>query len=87
MIGLVAGSLTGVALGAGLVAGVCVGLESYAGARFGKEPLTLIMVLGMPVGGFLGALVGLWSVTSRAKGRGPHEPAEPDVSPDCRPHS
>jgi hypothetical protein len=80
MVGLIAGSLTGMALGAGLVAAVCAGLDLYAEARFGKEPLTLIMVLGMPVGGFLGALVGLWSVTYGAKHRRPDDPTEPSAS-------
>ena len=77
MVGLVAGSLTGMVLGAILVAAVCAGLESYAGTKFGKEPLTLIVVLGMPVGGFLGALVGLWSVTYGAKRQGPDDPPNP----------
>ena len=85
MVGLVAGSLTGIALGAGLVAGACAGLELYAHTRFGKEPLTLITLIGMPVGGLLGALVGLWSVTHGAKRQGPVDPAEPGVSPDRRP--
>jgi len=87
MVGLVAGSLTGMALGAVLVAAVCAGLERYAGARFGKEPLVLMLVLGMPAGGLLGALVGVWSVTDRAKSRGPDDPAEPGGSPDRRPPS
>jgi hypothetical protein len=77
MVGLVAGLFTGIVLGAVLVAAVCTGLEFYAGVTFGKEPLTLITVLGMPVGGFLGALVGLWSVTYGAKRRGRDDPAEP----------
>ena len=84
MVGLVAGSLSGMVLGAMLVAAVCAGLESYAGAQFAKEPLTLIMLLGMPMGGFLGALVGLWSVTYGARRRGPDDPAEPGAAPDRR---
>ena len=87
MVGLVAGSLTGMALGAVLVAGVCAGLELNAGTRFGKEPLTLSLVLGMPVGGFLGAVVGLWSVTYGAKRRGPDDRTEPGDSRDRRPPS
>jgi hypothetical protein len=87
IMGLVAGSLTGMALGAVLVAAVCAGLEHYAGARFAKEPLPLIMLLGLPVGGLLGALVGLWSVTYRARQQGPDDPAESGVSPDRSPPS
>jgi hypothetical protein len=87
MVGLVAGSLTGMVLGAILVAAVCAGLESYAGAQFAKEPLTLIMLLGMPMGGFLGALVGVWSVTYSTRRRGPDDSAGPGVSPDRRPPS
>jgi hypothetical protein len=65
------------ALGAVLVAGVCAGLDHYAGAQLAKEPLTLIALIGMPVGGLLGALVGLRSVTYRANHQGPDDPAEP----------
>jgi hypothetical protein len=86
MVGLVAGSLTGIVLGAVVVAAVCASLEHYAGTQFSKEPLLLNMLLGMPVGGFLGALMGLWSVTYGAKRRVPDDPAEPGVSPDRRPH-
>jgi hypothetical protein len=85
MVGLVAGSLTGMALGAVLVAAVCAGLEHYTGSRFGKEPLLLIVVLGIPVGGLLGALVGRWSVTSGARRQRPDDPADSGVSPDRRP--
>ena len=85
MVGLVAGSLTGIALGAVLVAAACAGLELYAQTRFGKEPLTLITLIGMPVGGLLGALVGLWSVTHGAKRRCPDDTAEPGDLPDRRP--
>ena len=85
MVGLVAGSLTGMVLGAVLVAAVCAGLEQYAGVQLGKEPMTLIMLVGAPVGGFLGALVGLWSVTHGAKRRCPDDTAEPGDLPDRRP--
>jgi heme A synthase len=74
MLVLVAGSLTGTVLGAILVAAVCSGLQFYAEVRFDKEPLTLILVLGVPVGGVLGALVGLWSVTYGDERQGPHDP-------------
>ena len=52
MVGLVAGSLTGMALGAVLVAGVARASNSTPGRGLGKEPLTLILVLRIPVGGF-----------------------------------
>jgi hypothetical protein len=84
MLGLVAGSLTGMVLGAVLVAAVCAGLEHYGGVRLGKEPITLILLVGAPVGGFLGALVGLWSVTYGDKRRGPDGPPGPGGSPDRR---
>ena len=82
MIGLIAGTLTGMALGAVFVAAVCAGLESHAGVKFGKEPLLRIVVVGMPLGGLLGALVGRWAVSTGAERRGPDKPADPATEPD-----
>src|SRR5262249_33901103 len=67
MAGLIAGALTGTGLGGLVVAVVCTGLGYLAGARWGKEPLLLILELGgMLVGGLLGGFVGHWSVHSEA---------------------
>ena len=82
MIGMVAGTVTGIALGAAFVVAVCIGLEDYAGVKFGKEPLLLIVVVGMPLGGFVGALVGRWAVSTGAERRGPGNPAERGAEPD-----
>jgi len=61
MIGIVAGTLTGAALGALAAVAVCLGLEQYAGVPFGKEPLGWA-VGAAALGGLLGGLVGRWSV-------------------------
>lgn len=85
MLGLVAGSLTGMALGSVLSFAVCAGLEHYGGVRFTKEPLILITFVGVPMGGVLGALVGRWSVTYRYERRGLDQPAEHDGPSDRHP--
>jgi hypothetical protein len=65
---LIAGSITGMLLGGMLIAAICVGLETYAGVQFTKEPLGLILIVGIPVGGVLGGLVGLWTSPRRSAG-------------------
>jgi hypothetical protein len=62
MVGIVAGTLTGMGLGVLLSLAICSGLEGYAGVRFVKEPLAIAAV-GLTVGGVLGGLVGRRSNT------------------------
>jgi len=69
MHGMIAGTLTGTALGAILVLAVSSGVEDYAVARFGKQPLVWAVV-GMLAGGVLGGFAGRWSVTSDTARRG-----------------
>jgi len=69
MHGIIAGSLTGIVLGAILVLAVSSGVETYAGMRICKQPL-LWALLAMLPGGVLGGLVGRWSVTNNTARRG-----------------
>jgi len=73
MLGTVAGTLTGMGLGALLAFAVCSGLEGYGGVRFVKEPLAVIGV-GIALGGVGGGFVGRWSVSAGASRRGPGGP-------------
>jgi hypothetical protein len=63
-------------LGGMLVAAACLGLERYAGVRFTKEPLALITLVGMPLGGIIGGLLGWWSMSYSDQHRGPDEPSQ-----------
>ena len=74
MVGLVAGSLTGIGFGVVLTAAVCSGLEHYGGVQFTKEPLVWTAAAGV-VGGVVGGLVGRWSVTSTSGRNRPDDPA------------
>jgi hypothetical protein len=69
MRGIIAGALTGMALGAILVLAVSSGAETYAGVRFGKQPFVWA-VAGMLAGGVLGGFAGRWSVTYDTARRG-----------------
>jgi hypothetical protein len=60
-------------IGAIVVAALCSGLEQFGEVRFSKEPLLLIAVVGVPVGGLLGGLVGHWSVSSKVERRDPND--------------
>ena len=66
MAGLIVGSLTGMLLGAVLVVAVCAGIQTLGDLRLGKLPLLLIAVVGMPLGGFVGGMVGLRMATDEA---------------------
>jgi hypothetical protein len=70
MLGIVAGTLAGMGLGALLALAIYSGLEGYAGVRFVKEPLAMIGA-GLALGGLLGGFVGRWSVGAGATRRGP----------------
>jgi hypothetical protein len=70
MLGIVAGTLTGMGLGAVLTFAIGLELEVHAGVRFGKEPLAVLGV-GIALGGLVGGLVGRWSVGTGASRRGP----------------
>jgi hypothetical protein len=59
LFGLVAGTLTGMVLGLVLSCGTFLAVEQLGLARFHKEPLLLIPLLGCPAGGLVGGYVSV----------------------------
>ena len=64
---MLCGALTGMALGMVLLAVIFVQMERRGGVQFAKEPLLWIPLIGIPLGGSLGAWAGLWSVTRKTR--------------------
>lgn len=64
---MLCGALSGMTLGIALMAIIFVQLERRGGVQFAKEPLLWIPLIGIPLGGSLGAWAGLWSVTRKTR--------------------
>jgi hypothetical protein len=59
LLGLIAGTVTGMVVGMMLTCGVFLSIEHFGPAKFQKEPLLLIPAIGCVAGGLVGGYVGI----------------------------
>ena len=66
LLGLIAGTVTGMVAGMMLTFGVCLSIEHFGLAKFQKEPLLLIPAVGCVAGGLVGGYLGIRYTSSKA---------------------